>query len=127
MAIERQPTDGELEILQVLWSKGPRSVQQVHEQIVHLRQTGYTSVLKTMQVMLEKGLLERDDSRRQHVYHAAIAEKQTKRHIARNLVDRVFAGSASNLVMHALSGRKSSAKELREIRQLLDELEEKRS
>lgn len=123
MPVKRTPSESELEILQVLWAAGPCSVQHVHEQIVHRRQTGYTTVLKTMQVMLEKGLVRRDDSRRQHIYSAAVAEQQTKRHIAQKLVDRVFSGSASNLMMHALSGRKSSAKQLRQIRQMLDELE----
>jgi predicted transcriptional regulator len=126
MNLPRIPSDNELEILQVLWSSGPSTVQHVHEHIGHLRQTGYTTVLKTMQVMLEKGLLHRDDARRQHVYSAAVAEHPTKRHIVHKLVDRVFSGSASHLMMHALSGKKASARELREIRKMLDELEAKK-
>jgi predicted transcriptional regulator len=119
----RIPSDNELEILQVLWSSGPCSVQQVHDSVAAGRAIGYTTVLKTMQIMLEKGLLQRDDSRRQHVYSAAVAEQPTKRHIVHKLVDRVFSGSASHLMMHALSGKKASARELREIRKMLDELE----
>ena len=126
MTVERAPSESELEILQVLWEAGPCTVQQVHENVVHRRQTGYTTVLKTMQLMLEKGLLRRDDSRRQHIYSAAVAENQTKRNIVRGVMDRVFAGSASSLLMHALSGRKSSASELKQIRAMLDELEGRR-
>ena len=119
-----RPTDAELEILTVLWSRGPATVRDVHETIASRRPTQYTTVLKQMQVMVEKGLLERSERFRSHVYEAKVAKEQTQRQLTRNLLERAYAGSAKDLVLGALSSKKVSAKELKQIRKLLDEFEE---
>ncbi len=118
-----RPTDSELEILCVLWQKGPATVREVHETINRTKPTGYTTVLKLMQIMTEKGLVERDEDRRAHVYRARSGQEQTRRQLLGDLLDRAFDGSAKQLVMHVLSEKKASAEELSEIRQLLDEFE----
>jgi len=119
-----RPTEGELEILGVLWERGPSTVRQVHDALSgHGRGTGYTTVLKLMQIMAAKGLVERDASRRSHVYRTASPAGETQRLLVRDLIDRAFAGSASQLVLRALSTRPASAEEIREIRALLDDLE----
>jgi BlaI family transcriptional regulator, penicillinase repressor len=115
------PTEAELEILNILWERGPSTVRDVHE--ASLKDTGYTTVLKQMQVMAEKGLLDRSEEFRSHVYAPRIAKGQTQQRLARNLVQRAFGGSAKNLVLGALSAQKVSAAELKEIRQMLDEFE----
>jgi BlaI family penicillinase repressor len=117
------PTEAELEILNVLWAQGPSTVRDVHTQ--SSKDIGYTTVLKQMQVMVEKGLLERSESSRSHVYEARIAKEQTQQRLARNLVQRAFDGSAKNLVLGALSSQKVSAAELAEIRELLDQFEKR--
>ena len=119
-----RPTDAELAILQVLWSRGPSTVRDVHEALRHSRQTGYTTTLKLMQIMAEKGLVTRDESRRTHVYQAKIGQDCTRQQLICSLLERAFEGSAKTLIMQALSARTSSAEELAEIRQLLDSLEE---
>jgi predicted transcriptional regulator len=116
------PTEAELEILNVLWAAGPSTVRDVHEALTS-RGTGYTTVLKQMQVMAEKGLLERSEESRSHVYAANIAREKTQQRLARHLLDRAFAGSAAGLVLGALSAQKVSAEELAEIRRMLDEFE----
>jgi len=118
-----RPTDAELAILRVLWSRGPSTVRQVHEVISLDRETGYTTVLKLMQIMTEKGLVERDESERTHVYQARLTQEQTQQQLVDNLLDKAFGGSASQLVMRALAARPASADELAQIRRLLDELE----
>jgi predicted transcriptional regulator len=118
-----KPTDSELAILRVLWQHGPVTVREVWEQISPLQQTGYTTVLKTMQIMFEKGLVERDDTSRSHVYRARVSREQTQRQVVGHLLERVFGGSASQLVMQALAAKKTSPAELAEIRRLLDEME----
>ena len=118
-----KPTDAELAVLRVLWQRGPSTVREVWEQLAHTQRTGYTTVLKTLQIMLGKALVERDETDRSHVYRPAIAEDQTQRQLVGHLLERVFAGSAGKLVMQALSVKKASSAELAEIRQLLDELE----
>jgi predicted transcriptional regulator len=118
-----KPTDSELEILRVLWDRGASTVGDVHEIVREDRDTGYTTVLKTLQIMLQKGLVSRDDSKRQHVYSAAAPEDETQRHLMKDLLNRAFAGSMAKLVMHAISAKKASRKELEEIRSLLDKLE----
>ena len=118
-----KPTDAELAILRVLWQRGPSTVREVWEQLGARQQTGYTTVLKTLQIMLAKSLVQRDEADRSHVYRPAIAQEQTQREFVRHLLERVFAGSARKLVMQALSVKKASAAELAEIRELLDELE----
>ena len=118
------PTDRELAILRVLWERGPSTVRQVNEAISADRSTGYTTTLKLMQIMTEKGLVVRDESDRTHVYKANVAEEQTQRQLVGDLMDRAFGGSARKLVMQALAAKKVSGGELAKIRQLLDELKE---
>ena len=115
------PTEAELEILTILWAAGPSTVRDVHNQIS--KGVGYTTVLKQMQLMVEKGLLSRTEEFRSHVYTPRIAKEQTQRRLARNLLQRAFDGSARDLVLGALSAQKVSAKELADIRKLLDEYE----
>jgi predicted transcriptional regulator len=138
------PTDGELAILSVLWQKGPSSVREVHEALHQDIETGYTTTLKLMQIMVEKGLLarEEDDRRRvvggppagrrrdafdtnarRHIYRPTLSEEKTQKDLVQDLLDRVFAGSAEKLVMRALSARKVSPKELKRIREMLEEME----
>jgi BlaI family transcriptional regulator, penicillinase repressor len=118
-----RPTDAELAILRVLWSRGPSTVRQVHEAISRDRETGYTTVLKLMQIMTEKGLVERDESERTHVYQVRFTQEQTQQRLVSDLLDKAFGGSASQLVMRALEAKPASADELAQIRRLLDELE----
>jgi predicted transcriptional regulator len=118
-----RPTDTELAILRVLWKRGPSTVRQVHEELRNGQPVGYTTVLKMLQIMTEKGLVTRDESNRSHVYQSRLAEDQTQRQLLSHLLDRAFAGSARKLVMQALSIQKASPRELAEIRELLDELE----
>lgn len=118
-----RPTEAELAILNVLWDSGPGTVRHVQQQLHGQRGTGYTTTLKLMQIMLEKGLLVRDESSHAHVYEPAVSRDRTRRQIVRDLMDRVFEGSARQLVMQALSARKSTPAELAEIRNLIDELE----
>ena len=122
-----RPSQGELAILQVLWKRGPSTVRNVHEALSHQRSTGYTTTLKLMQIMADKGLVDRDVSSRTHVYRAKVSREQTQRQLVRNLLHRAFEGSAKTLVMQALSAKKTSPEELAEIRKLLDELEGGRS
>ena len=118
-----RPTDAELAILRVLWSRGPSTVRQVHEALSRDRETGYTTVLKFMQIMTEKGLVERDESERTHVYQARFTQEQTQERLVSDLLEKAFGGSASQLVMRALAAKPASADELAQIRRLLDELE----
>jgi predicted transcriptional regulator len=118
-----KPTDAELFVLRVLWQRGPSTVRQVWEELNPEQGTGYTTVLKIMQIMAEKGLVKRDESARSHVYSTSISEEQTQRQVVRHLLERVFAGSAPKLVLQALSAKKASPRELAEIRKLLDEME----
>lgn len=117
------PTERELEILRVLWDAGPSTVRQVNDILGRRRPTGYTTALKLMQIMFEKGLLDRDESERTHVYRATVARANTERRLVSQLLDAAFAGSAEALVMRALSARKVSAEELAKIRRLLDHIE----
>jgi BlaI family penicillinase repressor len=118
-----RPTDAELVILNVLWHRGPSTVRQVHEQLAPERNTGYTTTLKLLQIMHEKGLVRRDTSQRSHVYEAARGEAATKQGVVGDLLDRVFEGSARQLVMQALEAGKVSAEELRQIRRLIEHME----
>jgi predicted transcriptional regulator len=115
-----RPTDGELAILRVLWNRGPSTVRQVHDVLSRDRPTTYTTALKLLQIMTEKGLVTRDESDRTHVYEARLSEEQTQRQLVRDLLDRAFGGSASKLVMQALASRRATAEELAEIRRLID-------
>jgi predicted transcriptional regulator len=118
-----RPTDAELEILNVLYSRGPSTVREVHEELNKTRPLVYTTVLKMMQIMADKGLLRRDETARAHLYEASLTQDQIQRSLVADLMQRAFEGSASKLVMQALSGKKASAKELAEIKQLLKDLE----
>jgi len=117
------PTGRELAILGVLWEKGAATVREVHEALHEDTETGYTTTLKLMQIMVEKGLLVREDDGRRHIYRPALSEERTQKQLVQDLLDRVFAGSAEKLVMRALSARKVSPKELKRIREMLDEIE----
>jgi predicted transcriptional regulator len=118
-----RPTDAELSILRVLWQRGPSTVRDVHEELTQYNGTGYTTILKLMQIMTEKGLVVRDESQRAHIYEARYSEDRTQRQLLTDLTDRAFGGSAARLVMQALSGRRASADELTAIRRLLDQME----
>ena len=120
-----QPTPSELDILQILWSRGPSTVREIHEVMSESKDLGYTSALKLLQIMTTKGLVTRTEEQRAHVYEAALPAEKTKQQMAADVLQRVFRGSASQLMQHALSGNRSSKKELDEIRQLLDEYERK--
>jgi predicted transcriptional regulator len=119
-----RPTDAELEILTVLWSRGPTTVREVHETISARKPTQYTTVLKTLQIMAEKGLVRRDEKQRAHIYEAARPREWTQQQLAGDLLQRAFNGSARSLMVGALSARKASKAELAELRRLLDEYEE---
>jgi predicted transcriptional regulator len=118
-----RPTDAELEILTVLWSRGPSTVRDVHEVIARRKPTQYTTVLKLMQIMADKGLVRRDEKQRAHVYQAARPREWTQRQLAGDLLERAFNGSAGSLLQGALSARKASKAELAELRRMLDEYE----
>jgi predicted transcriptional regulator len=119
-----RPTDAELAILRVLWQLGPSTVRDVHDLLSRKHDTGYTTVLKLLQIMTEKGLVVRDESERAHVYSARQSEQKTQRQLLADLADRAFGGSATRLVMQALSGRKATSEELNAIRELLDQMDE---
>lgn len=121
--IPPRPTDAELEILRVLWEKGPCTVREVHEELNKNKNTGYTTVLKLMQIMSEKRLVRRDEDQRAHVYQAMLPQKATQGQLVRDLVERAFSGSAAGLVMQALASKPATREELKQIRQLLDEYE----
>ncbi len=122
-----RPTDAELEILNVLWQRGAATVREVHDELSARKATLYTTVLKMLQIMTEKGLVERDESQRAHLYRARLAQDETQRQLLNDLLARAFGGSASKLVMQALSSREASAEELTEIRALLDAFERGRA
>ncbi len=121
-----KPTDSELAILCVLWDRGASTVREVHDVLSRNRETVYTSTLKQMQVMAEKGLLRRDESERSHVYTAAVTEERTQKRILKEVVDKAFRGSPGKLVLQALSSRRASDEELAEIRLLLEKMEKGR-
>jgi predicted transcriptional regulator len=121
-----RPTDAELAILRVLWQRGPSTVREVHEDLSRTHDTGYTTVLKLLQIMIDKGLVVRDESQRAHVYAASESEQRTQRQLIGDLIDRAFGGSPAKLVMQALTGTRASAEELTAIRQLIEEMEASR-
>jgi len=118
-----KPTDAELAILRVLWERGPSTVREVWEELNPEQGTGYTTVLKIMQIMFEKGLVARDETVRSHIYRAARSQEQTQREVVGHLLERVFSGSAPKLVMQALAAKRATRADLAEIRKLLDEME----
>lgn len=118
-----KPTDSELAILRVLWRLGPATVRAVHAELSRVQETGYTTVLKMLQIMTEKGLVKRDEAERSHVYQPTCSEQQVQRQLVGHLLERAFGGSAQKLVLQALAAKKSSPDELAEIRKLLDKME----
>ena len=117
-----KPTESELEILQILWEHGPNTVRFVNDELSKTKETGYTTTLKLMQIMHEKGMVHRDEAARSHIYRAAITESATQKQLLDRFLDTAFRGSALKLVMQALGNRKTSAQDLNEIRNLLDTL-----
>jgi BlaI family penicillinase repressor len=115
-----RPTDAELAILRILWDRGASTVRQVHEMLSRERPSAYTTALKMLQIMTEKGLVRRDDRDRTHIYQSKLTEEQTQRQLVRDLVDRAFAGSASKLVLQALATKRATPDELVEIRKLIE-------
>jgi BlaI family transcriptional regulator, penicillinase repressor len=122
----QKPTASELEILRILWSRGPSTVREVYESLSETKDLGYTTVLKLLQIMTTKGTVRRNETQRAHVYEAGIPAEQTKRQLAGDILQKVFEGSASQLMMHALAGRRASREELEEMRRLLDDYERNR-
>jgi predicted transcriptional regulator len=122
----QKPTASELEILRVLWTRGPSTVRDVYDALREKKTLGYTSVLKVLQIMTTKGTVRRNETQRAHVYEACLPAEQTKRQIAGDMLQRVFEGSASQLMMHALAGGRASREEIKELRQMLDEIERSR-
>ena len=120
----KKPTESELEILHVLWSKGPSTVRQVHASLNEVKPLAYTTVLRFLQIMTDKGLVKRDESERAHVYEACSSAGQTKQQLAGDVLQRVFQGSASELMMHALATQPISGQEIEELRRLIDSYEE---
>ena len=118
-----RPTDSELDILRVLWQRGPSTVREIQETLSENKPTGYTTALKLMQIMTEKGLLSRDERQRTHVYRPRVPAEKTQRQLVTDLLDRAFSGAADQLVIQALSAKPVSREELTEIRSLLDEIE----
>ena len=117
-----RPTDGELAILRALWQLGPATVRQVQEVLNPDKETGYTTVLKLMQIMHEKGLVKRDDSFKTHIYQAAVSREKTQKHLLGKMIDTLFGGSPTELVLQALGNHKASPEELEEIQRLLNNL-----
>jgi BlaI family transcriptional regulator, penicillinase repressor len=122
-----KPTESELEILQILWQRGVATVREVHEELAKTKDAGYTTTLKLMQIMNEKGIVKRDDSMRTHIYQAAINKEKTQKHLLGKFIDNLFGGSSSQLVIQALGeeGHKASTEELAKIQALLDNLKKK--
>ena len=119
-----KPTESELEILQILWSRGLATVREVHEELAKTKEAGYTTTLKLMQIMNEKGIVKRDDSMRTHVYQAAVNKEKTQKHILGKMIDSLFGGSPTQLVIQALGddNHKASREDLDKIQALLDSL-----
>jgi BlaI family penicillinase repressor len=117
-----KPTESELEILQVLWIKGIATVREVHEELIKGKDIGYTTTLKLMQIMHDKGLVKRDESMRTHVYQAAVNKEKTQKHLLSKMIDSLFGGSSTQLVLQALGEGKASAAEIAQIQMLLDNL-----
>ena len=117
-----KPTESELEILQVLWERGTASVRDVHEELVKIKDVGYTTTLKLMQIMHEKGLVKRDDTFKTHIYQSSASKEKTQKHLLGKMIDTLFGGSSTELVIQALGNHKASPSELDEIQQLLDNL-----
>jgi BlaI family transcriptional regulator, penicillinase repressor len=120
-----KPTESELEILQVLWEKDKASVREVHEDLLTTKDVGYTTTLKLMQIMHEKGLVKRDDSYKTHIYQASVSKEKTQKHLLGKMINNLFGGSPAELVLQALGNHKASPAELEEIQQLLNNLKDR--
>jgi predicted transcriptional regulator len=120
-----KPTESELEILQVLWEKDQASVREVHEFLLKTKDAGYTTTLKLMQIMFEKGLVKRDDSSKTHIYQASVSKEKTQKHLLGKMINTLFGGSPGELVLQALGNHKASPAELEEIQRLLNNLKDK--
>lgn len=116
-----KPTEGEMEILQVLWQKGNATVREVHEAL-NKKDSGYTTTLKLMQILHEKGMVERDTNQKTHIYKALVSQDKTEKQLVNKMIDNVFNGSAARLVMQALGNHSASADEINEIKKYLDSL-----
>lgn len=119
-----KPTESELEILQVLWNEKSATVRQVHEELSKTKDSGYTTTLKLMQIMHEKGLVTRNDSSKTHIYHPAVSRENTQKQFVNKMIDTLFAGSSANLVLQALGGHQASKDELEKIQSLIDQLKQ---
>jgi predicted transcriptional regulator len=119
-----KPTESELEILQVLWEKDQASVREVHEELLKSKDVGYTTTLKLMQIMFDKGLVKRDDSFKTHIYQASVSKEKTQKHLLGKMINTLFGGSPGELVLQALGNHKASPAELEEIQRLLNNLKE---
>jgi predicted transcriptional regulator len=124
MAISKQvkPTESELEILQILWTRGLATVREVHEELAKTKDVGYTTTLKLMQIMHEKGIVKRDESMRTHVYQPAVNKEKTQKHMLGKMISTLFGGSSTQLVLQALGEHKASTEELEQIQMLLDKM-----
>lgn len=120
-----KPTESELEILQVLWEKDQASVREVHEELLQSKDVGYTTTLKLMQIMYEKGLVKRDDSFKTHIYQASVSKEKTQKHLVGKMINTLFGGSPTELVLQALGNHKASPAELEEIQRLLNNLKDR--
>jgi predicted transcriptional regulator len=125
MAKQIKPTESELEILQVLWDKGQATVREVHEELAAIKDSGYTTTLKLMQIMFEKGIVKRDDSSKTHIYTANITRESTQKQLVGKMVDSLFGGSSTQLAMQALGTSNPSKDELDELQKMLDQLKNK--
>lgn len=123
---QTKPTESELEILQVLWSAQSATVRHVHEELSKTKDSGYTTTLKLMQIMFEKGLVTRDDSSKTHIYQPAVSREKTQKQLVNKMIDTLFAGSSANLVLQALGGHDASEEELAKIQELIDQLKKEK-
>lgn len=120
-----QPTDVELQILRILWQDGPSIARHIHDSLQEFKETTYSTTVKMLSVMLDKGLLKRDDDVRPQIYRPSVPQQRTQRRMLGNLIDKVYDGSAAKLMLHALSSKKATPEEIAEIRRLLDQMEDK--
>lgn len=120
---QNKPTESEMEILQVLWEQGPSTVREVHEILSKTKEAGYTTTLKLMQIMNEKGLLNRNDDSKSHIYTPAVKKESVQKQVVSKMINGLFKGSSAKLVMHALGNHRASKEEISEIKKYLDEIE----
>lgn len=121
--VSSQPTEVELQILRILWEHGPSIAREIHERLQQEKQTTYSTTVKMLSVMLDKGLVTRNEQARPQIYQAAMTQQRTQKRMLRELIDKVYDGSAKSLMLHALSSKKATPEELKEIRQWIDQME----